>query len=305
MADADWLAAEFESHRAHLRGVAYRVLGSVSDADDAVQETWLRLSRTDVAGVLNLRAWLTTVAGRVALNMLQARGSRREEMSDSPPEARAEGGGPEDEVLLGDSVGVALQVVLDTLEPRERVAFVLHDLFAVPFEDIAPVVDGSGAAARQLASRARRRLRAAAGEPGAGGTASAAGTAALAAALAERAERQRSAVAAFFAAAREAEFAALLEILDPDVVMRADAAAARMGADELVSGADVVARWMSGRARDAVFATVAGEPGVAWVVGGRVRVAFSFTITADGRIAAIDLIGDREALAALPVELST
>lgn len=304
MADADWLAAEFEGHRAHLRGVAYRVLGSVSDADDAVQETWLRLSRTDVSGVLNLRAWLTTVAGRVALNMLQARGSRREEMSDSAPEARADGGGPEDEVLLGDSVGVALQVVLDTLEPRERVAFVLHDLFAVPFEEIAPVVDGSGAAARQLASRARRRLRAAADEPG--GAAPGAGLAAsLGASLAQRAERQRSAVAAFFAAAREAQFAALLEILDPDVVMRADAAAAQMGADELVSGADVVARWMSGRARGAVLATVDGEPGAAWVAGGRVRVAFSFTVTADGRIAAIDLIGDPVALAELPVTLAS
>jgi RNA polymerase sigma factor (sigma-70 family) len=309
MADADSLAAEFETHRAHLRGVTYRVLGSVSDADDAVQETWLRLSRTDVSGVLNLRAWLTTVAGRVALNMLQARGSRREEVSDSPAEnlAGSPGGGPEDEVLLGDSVGAALQVVLDTLEPREWVAFVLHDLFGVPFDEIAPVVDGSGAAARQLASRARRRLRAASAGPdagGAGGTAGAGGTVGVAVALAGREERQRSVVAAFFAAAREAQFAALLEILDPDVVMRADAAAARMGAAELVTGSDVVARWMSGRARGAVLATVGDEPGAAWVVGGQVRVAFSFTITADGRIAGIDLIGDGDALAGLAVELA-
>lgn len=300
MADADSLAAEFETHRAHLRGVTYRVLGSVSDADDAVQETWLRLSRTDVSGVLNLRAWLTTVAGRVALNMLQARGSRREEVSDSPAEnlPGSPAGGPEDEVLLGDSVGAALQVVLDTLEPRERVAFVLHDLFGVPFDEIAPVVDGSGAAARQLGSRARRRLRAASAEPGGGGAGE------VAVALTRREERQRSVVAAFFAAAREAQFAALLEILDPDVVMRADAAAARMGAAELVTGSDVVARWMSGRARGAVLATVGDEPGAAWVVGGQVRVAFSFTITADGRIAGIDLVGDGDALAGLAVELA-
>jgi RNA polymerase sigma-70 factor (ECF subfamily) len=167
MADSDSLALEFEEHRAHLRGVAYRVLGSASDADDAVQETWLRLSRTDVSGVLNPRAWLTTVVGRVALNMLESRGTRRENMSAEPPEPTQDGphtsgpppADPEDEALLGDEVGAALQVVLDTLEPRERLAFVLHDLFAVPFDEIAPVVDTSSAAARQLASRARRRLR--------------------------------------------------------------------------------------------------------------------------------------------------
>ena len=162
MADSDSLALEFEAHRAHLRGVAYRVLGSASDADDAVQEAWLRLSRTDVSNVVSLRAWLTTVTGRVALNMLESRGTRREEMSGEPPErpgVSVPPPGPEDEALLGDEVSAALQVVLDTLEPRERLAFVLHDLFAMPFDDIAPVVDGTSTAARQLASRARRRLR--------------------------------------------------------------------------------------------------------------------------------------------------
>ena len=221
MADADSLALEFEAYRPHLRGVAYRVLGSPSEADDAVQETWLRLSRTDVSDVANLRAWLTTVVGRVALNMLESRGTRREDLGAEPPEA-ATGGpraggpapGPEDEALLGEEVRAALQVVLDTLEPRERLAFVLHDLFAVPFDEIAPVVDTTSTAARQLASRARRRLRKASPEP-------------VAASLAARAEQQREVVDAFFAAAREAQFLALLEILDPNVVMRADAVAAR------------------------------------------------------------------------------
>ncbi|HEX4088410.1 MAG TPA: sigma-70 family RNA polymerase sigma factor [Trebonia sp.] len=295
MADSDSLALEFEAHRGHLRGVAYRILGSASDADDAVQETWLRLSRTDVSDVLNLRAWLTTVAGRVALNMLESRGTRREEMSAEPPEAATAGpqdggrpAGPEDEALLGDEVSAALQVVLDTLEPRERLAFVLHDLFAVPFDEIAPVVDTSSAAARQLASRARRRLRGTPPGP-------------VAASLAARADRQREVVNAFFAAAREAQFEALLQLLDPDVVMRADAAAARMGAAASITGADVVARWISGRARGAVLATVGGEPGAVWAVRGSVRVAFSFTIAGDGRITVIDLIGDPVALSALEV----
>src|ERR1700722_6791900 len=232
MADSDSLAVEFEAHRAHLRGVAYRVLGSASDADDAVQEAWLRLSRSDVSDVLSLRAWLTTVVGRVALNMLESRGTRRENMSDSLPEPGAGGlradawpASPEDEVLLDDAVGAALQVVLDTLEPRERLAFVLHDLFAVPFDEIAPVVDTTSVAARQLASRARRRLR----------TAS---PAQVGPSLAARAERQRAVVDAFFAAARQAQFAALLELLDPAVIMRADAVAARIGADASVTGAD-------------------------------------------------------------------
>ena len=297
MADPDSLAAQFEEHRAHLRDVAYRILGSASDAEDAVQEAWLRLSRADVSEVLNLRAWLTTVTGRVALNMLESRGTRREDMSAALPEP-ATGGprgtappyGPEDEALLGDEVSAALQVVLDTLEPRERLAFVLHDLFAVPFDEIAPVVDTSSASARQLASRARRRLRAASPAP-------------VAASLAARAEQQREVVDAFFAAAREAQFLALLEILDPNVVMRADAAAAQMGADDAVTGADLVAKWISGRARGAVPAVVGDEPGAAWAVKGSVRVAFSFTVTSAGRIARIDLIGDPAVLSGLEIAL--
>ena len=289
MAHADPLAAQFEAHRPHLRDIAYRVLGSASDADDAVQETWLRLSRTDASAVLNLRAWLTTVASRVALNMLGSRKSRHEETGAELPEPAAPG--PEDEALLGDEVSAALQVVLGTLEPRERVAFVLHDLFAVPFDEIAPVLDSSSGAARQLASRARRRLAAAGSDP-------------VAATLAARAGQQRKVVDAFFAAAREAQFAALLEVLDPDVVMRADVAAAQLGAAAAVTGADVVAQWMSGRARGAVPATVGGEPGAAWVVHGEVRVAFAFTVGADGRITVIDLIADLADLAAADVTCS-
>jgi RNA polymerase sigma factor (sigma-70 family) len=299
MADSDSLALEFEEYRPHLRGVAYRVLGSFSDADDAVQEAWLRLSRSDVSDVANLRAWLTTVTSRVALNMLESRGSRREDVRADVSEPRVagllDGGasgllGPEDEALLGDEVSAALQVVLDTLEPRERLAFVLHDLFAVPFDDIAPVVETTSTAARQLASRARRRLRATSPGP-------------VATSLVARADQQRAVVDAFFAAAREAQFATLLQILDPDVVMRADAVAARMGADESVTGADVVARWINGRAAGAVPATVGGEPGAAWAVHGKVRVAFGFTIGGDGRITAIDLIGDPDVLPDLEIEL--
>jgi len=298
MADADSLAREFEAHRPHLRDVAYRILGSASDADDAVQETWLRLNRTDVSDVVNLRAWLTTVVSRVALNMIESRGTRREDMSAEPPEPAADGPhagqaapGPEDEALLDAEVSAALQVVLNTLEPRERLAFVLHDLFAVSFDETAPVVDTSSAAARQLASRARRRLRTASPEP-------------VAASVAARAQAQREVVDAFFAAAREAQFATLLELLDPDVVLRADAVAARMGADGTLTGADAVARWISGRARGAVAAMVGGEPGAAWAVTGTIRVAFGFTVTSDGRITAIDLIGDPAVLGGLPVEMT-
>ena len=188
-------------------------------------------------------------------------------------------------------MSAALQVVLDTLEPRERLAFVLHDLFAVPFHEIAPVVDASSAARRQLASRARRRLPTASPEP-------------VAASVAARAERQREVVDAFFAAAREAQFLTLLQILDPNVVMRADAVAARMGADDSVTGADLVAKWISGRARGAVPAIVGDEPGAAWAVNGAVLVAFSFTVTDDGRIAAINLIGDPELLSGPEIEFS-
>jgi RNA polymerase sigma factor (sigma-70 family) len=294
MADQDSLASLFEEHRAHLRGVAYRILGSVTDADDAVQEAWLRLSRSDVSDVANLGGWLTTVVARVALNMLQASKTRREDVGASPPEAGADrlrprSPSPEDEALLGDSVGAALQVVLDTLEPRERIAFVLHDLFGVPFAEIAPVAGVSTAGARQLASRARRRVSSEAGP--------------AATDYAARQARHSQIVAAFFAAAREARFGALLELLDPDVVMRADEAAARMGAAAETAGADAVARWLSGRAQAAQLAVVDGEPGAVWATGGKVRVAFAFTFTTDGRIARIDLLAEPNALAGLDIEI--
>ena len=300
MVDQDSLASLFEEQRPHLRGVAYRILGSVSDADDAVQDTWLRLSRSDVSDVANLGGWLTTVVARVALNMLQSRKTRREEVGAQPPEAGAGAGAragaerllaggpsPEDEALLGDSVGAALQVVLDTLEPRERIAFVLHDLFGVPFDEIAPVAGASAAGARQLASRARRRVSSSS-PPG----------------YPARQARHREIVAAFFAAAREARFGALLELLDPDVMMRADEAAARMGAAAEATGADMVARWLSGRARGARLALVDGEPGAVWAVGGKVRVVFGFTISQNGRIARIDLIGSPEDLDTLDIEIA-
>jgi RNA polymerase sigma factor (sigma-70 family) len=292
MADQDSLASLFEEHRAHLRGVAYRILDSVSDADDAVQDTWLRLSRSDVSDVANLGGWLTTVVARVALNMLQSRKTRREEVgaawsSEDAVDRLPGGPSPEDEALLGDSVGAALQVVLDTLEPRERIAFVLHDLFGVPFDEVGPVAGASAAGARQLASRARRRVSSSS-LPG----------------YTARQARHREIVAAFFAAAREARFGALLELLDPDVAMRADEAAARLGAAPESAGADAVARWLSGRARGARLALLDGEPGAVWAVGGNVRVAFWFTIAADGRIARIDLIGSPDELGTLDIEIA-
>ena len=209
MDEHDWLAERFEAHRAHLRAVAYRMLGSLSEADDAVQEAWLRLSRSDTSVVENLGGWLTTVVARVCPDMLRSRKSRREEPLGAPLAdpivSREDGTDPEHEALLADSVGLALLVVLETLAPAERLAFVLHDMFAVPFDEIAPIVGRSPAAARQLASRARRRVQGAAAVPDADLT------------------RQREVVDAFLAASREGDFDALLALLDPDVVLRADA----------------------------------------------------------------------------------
>jgi RNA polymerase sigma factor (sigma-70 family) len=281
MDDREWLARRFEAHRAHLRAVAYRMLGSASEADDAVQEAWLRLSRTDADAVDNLGGWLTTVVGRVCLNMLQARSSRRElpaggDLPD-PVADRVDGADPEGQALEADAVGLALLVVLDTLTPAERLAFVLHDLFAVPFEEIAPIVERSPAAARQLASRARRRLQ---GAP---------------APDADRA-RQRAVVDAFLAASRKGDFEALVALLDPEVVLRADPAAVRTGAPAEVRGAAAVAGSFSGRARTARPALVDGVAGAVWAPGGRPRVAFAFTI-ADGRILAIDLLAEPDRLA--------
>src|SRR5438874_10639982 len=211
----DWLAERFEAHRAHLRAVAYRILGSPADAEDAVQEAWLRLSRSDSSQVENLGGWLTTVVARVSLNMLQSRKIRREDPAGShlPDEiaASTDGAGPEHQAVLADSVGLALLVVLDTLTPAERLAFVLHDMFAMPFEEIAPIVERTPSAPRQLASRARRRVQ---------GTAPATDA---------DPARHRQVVAAFLAASRNGDFDALLSLLDPDVVLRADSTVVRMG----------------------------------------------------------------------------
>jgi RNA polymerase sigma factor (sigma-70 family) len=278
MDERDWLAGQFEAHRSHLRAVAYRMLGASSEADDAVQEAWLRLGRADTSAVDNLGGWLTTVVARVCLNMLQARTTRREEPvgEDLPEPVRTDGEDPEQQALQAEGVGLALLVVLDTLTPAERLAFVLHDLFAVPFEEIAPILDRSPAAARQLASRARRRLQGApAPDPD----------------LA----RQRAVVDAFLAASREGDFEALVALLHPEVVLRADQAAVRAGADEEVRGAAAVAATFSGRAQAARPALVDGGAGAVWAPGGRPRVVFGFTI-ADGRIVAIDLLADPDRL---------
>lgn len=287
----DWLAERFEAHRTHLEAVAYRMLGSRSEADDAVQESWLRLSRSGAKDVENLGGWLTTVVARVCLDLLRSRKSRREEpeRSDDPEHAAAGLAGrsdPEHEALLADSVGAALLVILETLPPAERVAFVLHDMFDMPFEEIAPIVARTPAAARQLASRARRRVQGA--------------TTAPAADLA----RKREVVGAFLAASRHGDLDALLALLDPDVEARADGAAVRAGAARVVRGAAAVAETFKGRARAAQLALVDGEIGLVWAHEGRPRVVFAFTIT-DGRISAIDLVADADRLDALdwePVE---
>ena len=286
MDEHGWLAERFEAHRSHLRAVAYRMLGSPSEADDAVQEAWLRLSRSGADGVENLSGWLTTVVGRVCLDMLRSRTSRREESLDAhvPVVTREDEVDPEHEALMADSVGSALLVVLDTLAPAERLAFVLHDMFGVPFEEIAPIVGRSPAAARQLASRARRRVRGA--------------TASSEADLA----RRREVVEAFLAASRRGDFEALLAVLDPDVVLRADGAAARLGATAEVRGAAAVAETFSGRARAARPALVDGVPGLVWAAGGRPRVVFGFTIT-DGRIVEIEMVADPERIGQLDLSL--
>jgi len=277
MDEHDWMAERFEEYRTHLRAVAYRMLGSLTEADDAVQESWIRLSRTGASGVENLGGWLTTVTARVCLDMLRSRRSRREEPVGAevpePMVSQPEAAGPEQEVLLADSVGLALLVVLETLAPAERVAFVLHDMFDLPFDQIGPIVGRSPAAARQLASRARRRVQGAATDPDADLT------------------RQRDAVDAFLAASRGGDFGALVAVLDPEVVLRADAAAVRAGASGEVHGAAEVAGTFSGRARAVRPALVNGAAGAVWLQRGQPRMVFGFTISG-GKIAAIDMLAD-------------
>jgi RNA polymerase sigma factor (sigma-70 family) len=286
--ERDFLAESFEESRSHLRAVAYRMLGSLNEADDAVQEAWLRLSRSDTSGVENLKGWLTTVVARVCLDMLRSRKARPEEplgthVSDSIV-SREDGIDPEHEVLLADSVGLALLVVLQTLAPAERVAFVLHDMFDLPFDEIAPIVGRSPAAARQLASRARRRVQGAATAPDADLT------------------RQREVVNAFLAASRGGDLDALLALLDPDVVLRADRATVQAGAASEVRGAAAVAATFSGHAQAAQPALINGAPGAVWAPGGQPRVVFGFTI-ANGKIVAIDLLADPERLRQLDLAI--
>jgi RNA polymerase sigma factor (sigma-70 family) len=280
MDEHEFLARQFEEHRAHLRTVAYRMLGSLSEADDAVQEGWLRLSRSDTSDVENLRAWLTTVVARVCLNVLRSRRTRREEPLGvhvpDPVVSPADGTQPEHEALLADSVGLALLVVLETLAPAERLAFVLHDMFAVPFEEIAALVDRSPAATRQLASRARRRVQGQAPVPD------------------PDLAGQRRVVDAFFAAARDGDFEALVAVLDPDVVLHSDGGELRRSATLVVHGAQEVASRALTFARLTPYvrpALVNGAAGVVVAPRGRPFSVMGFTVSG-GRIVEIDSVSD-------------
>jgi RNA polymerase sigma-70 factor (ECF subfamily) len=280
MTETEFLAAQFEEHRTHLRAVAYRMLGSISEADDAVQEAWLRLSRSDADEIENLGGWLTTVVARVCLNALRARKTRREEPLGihvpDPVVSNESGLSPEHEALLADSVGLALLVVLETLTPAERLAFVLHDMFAVPFDDIGPMLDRSPTAARQLASRARRRVRGAAPVPDAD------------------LRRQREVVDAFFAAARDGDFEALVAVLDPDVVLRSDGGELRPNVTAVIRGAREVASRAVTYARLSPHvrpALINGTAGVVVAPRGQPFSVMGFTVT-NGLIVEIDAIGD-------------
>ena len=283
MPTPDWLAEQFEQHRAHLRAVAYRMLGSASEAEDAVQESWIRLGRTDVSAVENLRAWLTTVVSRVCLDMLRTRTSRREDPLDThvpdPVITRADAD-PESDAMLADSVGLALLVVLEALEPAERLAFVLHDVFGMAFDEIAPIVDRSPAAARQLASRARRRVQSRAPDAD------------------HDVRQQRRVVDAFLAAVRNADFEALVAVLDPDIVLRADGGAAK-GMSRLMRGAEAVASQATSFSRLGLSSEIVLVNGNIGVVSrlpdGRVFSVVGFTI-ASGKVVEMDILADPERL---------
>ena len=291
MHDQDVLATQFEANRSHLRGVAFRMLGSATEADDAVQEAWLRLSRTDADDIENVRAWLTTVVGRVCLNMLRSRRTRREGSLEvhlpDPIVSPEQGVDPEQEALLGDSVGLAMLVVLDALTPAERVAFVMHDVFAVPFDEIAPILNRTPTATRQLASRARRRVQ---GAP----------------VPDVDLDGQWAVVDAFMAASREGDFERLVAVLDPDVVVRADGGDARPELTSLVHGARAVAeqafsfRQLAGSSTRVLVNGVPG--GVAWAADGSPFALLAMTVKG-GRIVAIDVLADPERLRELDLEL--
>jgi RNA polymerase sigma factor (sigma-70 family) len=295
MSELDLLAERFERDRPHLRLVAQRILGSPHEADDAVQEAWVRLSRSDTSAVTNLTGWLTTVVSRVCLDMLRARSARPEEpvdlLGDDPERARAgadperesEGADPERAAMMADAIGPALMLVLDTLGPSERLAFVLHDMFGVPFPEIATIVGCSPAAARQLASRARRRVQGLDVD--------------------DRPDKARrhAIVTAFLAAAHGGDFTTLLEMLDPDVVMRADQQAVRMGANGLLTGAEAVAARFQGAA-GAQVAMLDGRPGLMWALNGKVMVVFEFVFDDNDRIVRVEQRADRAALGAMTIE---
>ena len=290
-----FLAERFEGNRAHLRSVAYRILGSTNDADDAVQETWLRLSRADTSAVENLTGWLTTVVARVSLDMLRSRTARREEQfgdaMPEPPAGHTERTDPEQQAVLADSVGLALLVVLDTLGPAERLAFVLHDMFAVPFEEIGSILGRSPAAAKQLASRARRRVQGVASDDD----------------IETDVKRQRAVVDAFLAASRGGDFDALVALLDPNAVLRADSAAVsrpRANLQPEVRGARAVAAAFAGRATGAQTAIIDGFVGAVWaaIAGGRPLAAFEFRV-AHGKIVSIEVVADAERLGEMELDV--
>jgi RNA polymerase sigma factor (sigma-70 family) len=290
MDEREWLSERFEQHRPHLRAVAYRMLGSITETDDALQEAWLRIRDQDRGTVENMQAWLTTVVGRVCLNMLRSRRARREEFPGArvpdPVVTLSDSLDPEQEALLADSVGLALLVVLDALRPAERLAFVLHDVFGVPFADIATALDRSEAAAQQLASRARRRVRNAP-EPD------------------RDLARQRPVVEAFFAASRDGDFDALLEVLDPDVELRIDGGVLRARTSLVLHGADAVAAHTATYSQLYPFvrpALVNGAAGAVVARRGRLLSVMAFTVS-DGKITAIDALVDPERLAQLEADL--
>jgi RNA polymerase sigma factor (sigma-70 family) len=281
MTEQDLLAARFSQDRAHLLVVAQRILGSAHEAEDAVQEAWVRLARTDTADVGNLTGWLTTVVSRVCLDMLRSRASRHEAPAPLPPDP-VSAADPEHDAVMADAIGPALLLVLDTLGPGERLAFVLHDMFAVPFPEIAEIIGCTPVAARQLASRARRRVQ---GSPTPD----------------DDVTRRRQVVDAFLAASRGGDFAALLALLDPNVVLRADEATVSSGAAPTAVGADAVARTFFGRAQGARPALIDGSPGLVWMLRGEPKVVFTFAIP-DSRVTEIALISDPTTLSAVDID---
>lgn len=283
MSDSNWLANRFEEHRPHMRAVAYRILGSASDAEDAVQDTWLRVTRSDTDSVDNLGGWLTTVVSRIALDKLRARHRRQESTAGvQPPDVVAADPNPEDDAVVGDAVGMAMMVVLDRLQPAERVAFVLHDTFGISFADVGNVLGRSANASKQLASRARKKVRGS--DP-----------------VDRDPHKERRIVDAFLKAAQNGDLVGLLAVLDPEVVLQSDPAAVDMGSPGDVRGAPDVAALFDGRALGASTVAIDGLPGVAWIVAGEPKVVWDLTIIED-HITHIDMLADPDHLAELELQ---